>query len=205
MTILEYYAGFRSLYTLGAAIGFIPPLIHRLFANSNAKASSFYPPFGDTENFFLAFTVALLLLTTFVVFVCCRLSRKVYPAIILLLLLTIVAGVGGTSYSYVHFVRFVPIDAKGTEIPVTVGYQRTKLANEVYPDYSDWQILRDAGPSEEKIQRLWTADSIWVVRFSLWLCYTITLASWIAIFSIAVYKHVLEQPARGAPLDAAVR
>jgi hypothetical protein len=57
-------------------------------------------------------------------------------------------------------------------------------------------MLHDRGPWEEKIQELWTQQSIAVVRASLWASYTLTLSCFLSVVSLGVYQHALESPPR---------
>jgi hypothetical protein len=55
---------------------------------------------------------------------------------------------------------------------------------------------RATRPREEQIQNLWTHHSIWVVRVSLWLSYTLSLACFLAVMSLAAYQHSAEEVAK---------
>jgi hypothetical protein len=198
VTVLEYYKGYWSLYAFGAGIGFLPPLIHELLGNSSTTANLLYPPLGDMQRLGLVLTFGFLLLTTFVVFVCCRSARRIHVFVPALLLAAVLVGVGGLTYLYVHYVRVDRIETKNLSVPVTIGYERTKFAIDTYPNdgdpkHDDWTMLHERGPTEDKIQQLWTRQSIWAVRYSLWACYTLTLGSLLAMFSLGVYLHVSEK------------
>jgi len=86
------------------------------------------------------------------------------------------------------------VPAANLEVPVSVGYQRTDFALQWYPRSDDWEMLHNRGPYEEQIQKLWTLRSIIVVRVFLWLSYTLALACFLAVASLAVYQHASEEP-----------
>jgi hypothetical protein len=100
---------------------------------------------------------------------------------------------------HVLFVRHIPVPSVNLDVPVSIGYQRSDLAAKAYPQGdNDWKMLGDAGPREEQIQNLWTHRSIWVVRVSLWLSYTLSLACFLAVVSLAAYQHSAEEAAKKA-------
>lgn len=202
ITVRQYYQGFVSLLGLVAGMPFVAPLLHLFFPDSSAVAEYLYPPLGDVEFIAVAATVGFLFATTFVVFTCCQFARRIHPSVPAILMSGLALGVCFLIMLNVLFVRHIRVPSANLEVPVSIGYQRTDLALRAYPPaatspfapWSDWAMLGDAYPREEQIQKLWTQHSIWVVRVLLWLSYTLALACFLAIASLAVYRHVSEEP-----------
>lgn len=205
VTIIDYYKGFWSLYAFGAGIGILPPLVHELLGSASTNTKLFYPPLGDSQELAVALTIGFLLITTFVVFLCCRSIQRIRPIYSLVLLLGVFLGVLVLIFLYVNYVRVSRIESKEQSIPVSVGYARTEFAVATYHDASDWELLHDRGPWEDRIQTLWTKKSIFVVRFALWASYTLTLSLWLSIVSIAVYLHVCENDTAQLSAEVAMK
>jgi hypothetical protein len=209
ITARQYYQGFASLLGLVAGVPFVAPLLHLFFPDSSAVAEYLYPPLGDVEFIAVAATVGFLFATTFVVFNCCQSARKIRRSVPAILLSGSALCMCALIVLHVLYVRHIPVASANLDVPVSIGYQRTDLALRAYPpsptppyaQVSDWKMLHDAGPREEQIQNLWTRRSICVVRVSLWLSYTLALACFLALISLAVYQHASEEPA-GEPKSA---
>jgi hypothetical protein len=92
VTLAHYYRSFGSLYALGAGIPFLPPLLHQIVEGSDKSSAYFYPPLGGVERLAFAATIIFLVLSTLVIFICCRLARRIHPSVPVLLMLG--AGVG---------------------------------------------------------------------------------------------------------------
>jgi hypothetical protein len=197
ISISQYYKGFKSFYGLITGIPLVVPGLRLCVPDSSALAGYLFPPLGDAQHLLLTLTVAILLVLTYVVFVCCRGVRKVPRKAFLALLGGMVLGPGALIPLYASFVRRVEIPSVNEEAFVTIGYQQTDFAVQTYPQgkWTDWDMLQDRGPWEAQIQKLWTRRSISIVRVSLWVSYLMTLACLISIGSLAVYQHVLEKTA----------
>jgi hypothetical protein len=193
VTIWQYYKSFLDLKLLFAGVPFLPLLLHLCVPDSTTFAEYLYPPLGDVQRLAFAATFGFLLLTTFVVFTCCRLARKVHTSASALLMVGAAVCVCALIALYVPYVRRVPVPSINLEVPVSIGYQRTDFALQTYQHWSDWEMLHDRGPWEEQIQKLWTQQSIIVVRVLLWFFYTMTLACFLSIVSIAAYQHTAEE------------
>jgi hypothetical protein len=195
ITVRQYYGGFRSLLGIFAGVPFVPPILHFFIPDSSTIAEYLYPPIGDSLQLALALTFLLLSLTTYVVFQYRQSTpkEKVYASAALWIAFALSVCVLIPLYGY--FVRRIPVPASGMEVPVSIGYQRTDFALRWYPNSNDWEMLHDTGPGEDKIQDLWTLPSICVVRVSLWFSYTLSLACFVAIVSLAVYRHSAEEAA----------
>jgi hypothetical protein len=199
ITVRQYYEGFVSLFGVVAGVPFAAPLLHLFFPDSSAVADYLYPPLGDVEWIAVAATVGFLVATTYVVFTCCQSTRRVSAIVPAILMSGLALGVCALIILHVLFVRHIPVPSVNLDVPVSIGYQRSDLAAKAYPQGdNDWKMLGDAGPREEQIQNLWTHRSIWVVRVSLWLSYTLSLACFLAVVSLAAYQHSAEEAAKKA-------
>jgi hypothetical protein len=194
VAVRQYYLGFVSLYGIVAGIPFVPPLLHVFMPDSTAFAEYLYPPLGDIEWIAVAATIGILMSTTFVVFVSCQSARRIHPVVPAILTAGSFLSVCALIALYVPFVRHIPVHSVNLDVPVSIGYQRTAVAVQAYPQWSDWAMLQDAGPREEQIQKLWTQHSICVVREFLWLFHTLTLGCFLSVVSLAVYQHAAEEP-----------
>lgn len=192
VTIRRYYGSFAGLRAIFAAVPFVPPLLHACLPDSSAAVPYLYPPLGDAQRIACSGTVGLLLLTTFLVFTCCQLAQKIHPSIPAILMIGFAFGVCASIALYMPYVRVVSVPSVNSEVPVSIGYQRTDFALQTYPQSDDWEMLHDRGPWEEQIQKLWTLRSICVVRVLLWLSYTLALACFLAVVSLAAYHHAGE-------------
>ena len=198
VTVLQYYRGFVGLQGFAAGVPFVPPLLHACLPDSSTIAEYLYPPLGDAQRIAFTGTVGFLFLTTFVVFTCCQLARRVHPSVPAILLVGFALGVCALIALYQPYVRRVAVPSINLEVPVSIGYQRTDFANHTYPQWNDWEMLHDRGPWEEQIQMLWTQRSVCVVRVLLWLFYTLTLACFLSVVSLAVYQHTAEKASNGS-------
>jgi hypothetical protein len=93
------------------------------------------------------------------------------------------------------------VPSTNSDVPVSVGYQRTDFAVQTYPGMSDWEMLHDRGPWEEQVQKLWTRHSIIVVRTQLWISYTLSLVCYLAVVSLAAYQHASESASQNDPIN----
>ena len=59
-----------------------------------------------------------------------------------------------------RFVLAIPIPQDGTSLSISIGTSRTETANACCARLSDFDLLKNEGPYEEQVQRLWTRDSI---------------------------------------------
>jgi len=192
ITVAQYYKGFIGLQSVFAGVPFLPPLLNVLLPESSKIDEYLYPPVGDFQRLAPVASFGVLLLTTFTVFACCQLAKRVHPVVPVILTIGSAFGVCALIVLYVRFVRHVPVPSINLEVPVSIGYQRTDFATRTYPQWSDWDMLHDHGPWESKIQDLWTQSSIAVVRILLWLCHTLTLSCFLSVVCLAVYRHAAE-------------
>jgi hypothetical protein len=191
VSISRYYKAFWSVHGVLGALAFIPSLIGAFMHFSATTPDYFYPPLGDVELIALALTIASGLLSTYMVFVfCTSCSRKLHPVAPAVLFLAAFFGFCALIGLYIRFVRVVPIQNENAEVTVSVGYDRTLFvsSSQELLNLSDAELLIARGPTEDQIQKLWTANSITFVRVSLWACYTFILVCLVSVFSFGVYQ-----------------
>jgi len=197
VTLLQYYKSFASLYGSFAAIPIVPLALHACIPDSHTVAEYLYPPLGNVQQLAFAASVGFLFLTTLVIFICCRSARRIHPSMPMLLIIGVAFGVCVLIGLYVSFVKRVEVRSVNLEVPVSIGYQRTPFALQTYPQLSDWEVLHDRGPWEDQIQKLWTPQSVGMVRALLWLSYTLTLACFLSVVCLGVYQHAVEETPKG--------
>jgi hypothetical protein len=196
ITIGQYYAGFAGAWGLVAGVPFIPPLLNSILRYFwPAFAAYLYPPLGHVQPIALAGTLTFLLMVTLVVFTACRSAQQVRPYVSVVLACLMLAGMCFFIGLYSSYVRRAPIRAEGAEVPLSVGYERTDFAKQLYAQETDAEMLHDWGSSEEEIQKLWTKRSMAIIRAALWLSYTLILACVVGVVSVAVYQHAVEEAA----------
>lgn len=193
ITVRQYYGEFASLWGLAAGSTFVPPLLHLIAPDSSAVAAYLYPPLGDVEGIAIAATIGFWLASTFVVFTCCESSRKTHPVVPGALIAGLAISMCVLIVLFVLYVRHIKVSTEKQDVPLSVGYQRSDFAVKNYSDSTDWEMLNSEGTQEDQIQELWTPHSIWVVRLFLWLSYTLTVACFLSIISLAVYRHAGEE------------
>jgi hypothetical protein len=194
VTLRQYYRSFFRLRSVFVGIPFLMPLLYFFESQFTKNPGEFYPPLGDVQKPALLFTFVLLLLTPCLVFFCCSIETRISPIVCALLWGGSVLSVCALILLYVNFVRIVPIKNLNLDVPVSIGYERTDLAREIYPypKWNDLTMLKDAGPQEEQIQDLWTYRSIVVVRIFLWLFYNLALVFLLSGVCIGVYQFAGE-------------
>lgn len=202
MTVQRYYGGFVSLFGVAASTPFIPPLLHLFIPDSSAFADYLYPPLGDFEWIGVAATIGILFVVTFVVFHYCESVTAIHRRAPAILMATMAISACALMALYVLFVRHIPVASINLDVPVSVGLHRSDLAHQTYPQLSDWEMLHTVSPDEEQIQKFWTPKSICVVRIFLWFLYTLIVSCFLAVISLAVYRHASETPGSSSPPPA---
>jgi len=193
VSLPQYCKGFWSLKGLFAGVPFLIPLLRVCLPDSSELAGYLYPPLGDFQRLGFAATIGTLLLSMLVVHASCESARKVLLRAYIILTFGWLLGVCCWCALYGRYVRTVSVPSVGQEFEVSVGFQRTEFALQWYPHSDDVEMLHDAGPYEEKIQQLWTQNSISAVRVLLWLSYTLTLACFLSVLSLTVYKQAADE------------
>lgn len=159
-----------------------------------------YPPLGDITRLAMGVTSFFLLVAAGIVFLMFRKSRKHALLAAIICGLALLSSFG----AYVAFkqqsVRVVPIPRLGTAQAVSVGDERTDFAKKL-GNVDDYELLRDRGPYEEEVEKLWTARSLTKARFRLWLSYTGAAFFWVCFVSILVMEHASELALHPASSD----
>jgi hypothetical protein len=171
-----------------AAAGSVIPFAAMLLPGTLAGYG--FPPLGNIETFARIGTFLLALGTTYFAFFASSDDPGVNRKLVVRAL--IAAPVFLCVYLALCFlvVRTVPIPTQGTAIQVSVGYERTEFAKANFGTESDWEILRERGPDEEQIAKLWTRKSLLVSRMGLYISYLLFILTLVAGFSFGVVCEV---------------
>jgi len=192
----QYFRTFGSLKGLFAVVPFLVPLLRVCLPDSSKLAGYLYPPLGDFQRLGFACTIGALLLSMYFVYFFCEKARRVLPRAYIILIFGWFLGVCCLCALYVRYVRTISVPSIDQEFEVSVGFQKTEFALQWYPHSDDWEMLHDAGPYEEKIQQLWTQNSISTVRVLLLLSYTLTLVCFLSVPSLMVYEQAADEASR---------
>ena len=95
------------------------------------------------------------------------------------------------------FVRRVDIPVLGHSVFVSVGYQRSEFAKQIFGSMTDEEMLRQRGLAEEELRKLWTQFSLTAVRVVLFLSWCGFALSLILGLSLGVLDQV--EKAAAAP------
>ncbi len=192
ISLALYYRSFRSV--CGALVGLISasPVLSKLFLPETLKAYGF-PPLGDAEGPARIATFVFALFVTYFAFFSGaplptgnRRRIRVVAGFALVFLFSYVA-------LSMRLVRTVEVPSTGTAIQVSVGFERTDFARSNFPGESDWDLLRERGPYEEEIWRLWTSKSLIISRLSLYAAYCLLVLSIVTSFSWGVLYHLQKE------------
>ena len=91
---------------------------------------------------------------------------------------------------YMNFVRKIDIPSLSSSQTVSVGYEKTPFAIQVFGSESDWNMLRARGTDDEEIWKLWTARSIVRARLSLFSASCGFALSLVFVFSLGVRSQM---------------
>jgi hypothetical protein len=184
VTLGQYYLSFKSLSGVVAGILVASPVVSR-FLPENAAAVVF-PPIGSAEVPARVWAIVFGLATTYAAFFWRGDPKAGRPVRILVAVAVAFVSLCAYLVLYVRFVRRIEIPSRQISVSVTVGSTRTDFANRKFPGVGDWDLLRDRGPDEEEIWRLWTPDSLIAVRVGLFAAYCGVILPLIAGFSWGV-------------------
>jgi hypothetical protein len=193
ITLVEYYKSFKKLSGLLASLISVSPLLSLLLPESAAQYV--FPPLGIADSPARIGALVAAWATTYFAFFFRgvggrSLSKRISIAIpIALVFLFIYVGL------YLRFVREIDISSTGSRVQVSVGYHRTQFANETFGTESDWNMLRQRGPSEEEIWHLWTTKSVILVRLGLLVAHLGFTLCLVAAFSWGVLYQLGESSA----------
>jgi len=193
VTLAHYYRSFKSMQGAFAGTSFLPAIMRFFVPDTGKLSACLFPPLGDVQPLAATLTLISLLLITLVVYeCCCHIASKVRFRLNAFLFAGAAISVVVLIGLYVAFVRVIDVPAAGLRIPVSVGIVRTDFAQRTYPNWDDWDMLHDHGPTEKTVQLLWTRRSVWEARAMLWLAYTFTLSCFLAVVCIGIYQHAHE-------------
>jgi hypothetical protein len=149
-----------------------------------------FPPLGNETVASQAFVVLLGVAATFLVYLCQASTKAALQRTMKICI--VVAALSFSIFFGLHlrFVRSIDVPSTHGELNVSVGYARTNFANETFGNASDWEMLRYRGTDDEEIMKLWTTESIYLVRLALLLSYLGLMLSLIAFASFGVLLHV---------------
>lgn len=190
LSVSQYYKGFKYLGIATALFATLP-----LFSNILPDTAQGYafPPLGDVETFGRGAVFVLVLVATFVVFLCRNFSEKTKnKTVVFLWILAVVCCIGYLAAA-TRFIRTVPIPSTGKSVSVSVGYERTDFASSL-GQVSDIDLLRMRSPEEEEIQKLWTFGSLIWARIALWTSYCLLLSAIAAIFGFGALQQAENRP-----------
>ena len=196
LTVKDYYKHFLSVYgVLAAAVaGF--PMLSKLLPDN--WAAYFFPPLGDQSPPVRAAALVLGAAVTLVVYfgkdVLADVTKRGRMWVLVAPLALAAAGLLAFFVLSQLFVRSLPIPGGDAEVVVSVGYERTPYALSRFPEATDWELLRQRGPTEEEIERLWTPGSVVKARLGLYLSYLTFLLSAVAVGSLGVLFDRLGPP-----------
>lgn len=188
MTVKEYYKHFASIFGVMTATVSSLPLIAEFFPND--YANYLFPPLGPSEAFFRVAALVLVALTTLIAYFAKDKpfvsSKRGRVNVLVCVFTAALVGVGLYMVLNWKCVRSIPIPSNAGQIVVSVGYERTTYAHKQLGDATDWDLLRQRGPTEEEIWKLWTSGSIVLCRGGLFLSYLLFLLSAATVGSLAV-------------------
>lgn len=158
-------------------------------------SSYFFPPLNDLYRMFaVTFGGLVTVLVYSLADSAFVRSRKKRPLVQGLVFILGILGAGTFLVSTTLFVRTIERPAISDTVTVSVGYERTQFARNTFRDDTDENMLRQRGPTEEEIRRLWTPRSIIVARLSLLLSYFLFLISVIGVCGLQVLYGLLGPP-----------
>ncbi len=193
LTVKKYYKNFISIYgAITILVGAIPFLGFLLPDRLDQYS---FPPLGDATALCRSAALIAIVTVTIFVFFCkdaafvgSKTGRiKALSALAVIL----VIGIFAVLASYSAFVRSVNIADKG-DVVVSIGYERTPFAKATFADSDDYEMLRDRGPTEEGVAKLWVRSSVLTARCALLAAYLVVLLPALAIGSLTVLFDLIK-------------
>jgi hypothetical protein len=185
LSLQGYYESFKSISGALAAATGVAPLVSLVI---KPAAAILFPPLGDATIPALAGLIAPYVATTYVAFYIPR-ARLRTTLMIFSICLACVSFCFCLDY-YMNFVCKIDIPSLSSSRTVSVGYEKSSFAAQVFGNASDWDMLRARGTDEEDIWRLWTPRSIVRARLSLFATFCGFLLPLVLIFSLGVRNHL---------------
>jgi hypothetical protein len=91
-----------------------------------------------------------------------------------------------------RFVRRIDVPSRNTSVLVSVGYERTEFANTTFGSATDEEILRQRGPEDEQIRKLWAFGSVLTARLVLFGSYCGFVLALISAVSVGIVSQLEE-------------
>ncbi len=172
ITVSAYYERFKS------AIGFLTgvivavPLISEFLPTR--LGMYLFPPLGDITWAARIGAATFIILTTFVAYIFVEGNGRRRVG-----LMYVLGAVFFALFLFLTslFVRMIDIPSRNTSVAVSIGYHRTEFAEKNFPQDDDWEMLRQRGPTDEQVEKLWTPLSVAVAKLLLWVS---CVGSWVA-------------------------
>jgi hypothetical protein len=197
MDLKKYLERFKS--TMGAltvALAALPLLSEVL----PGKASEYaFPPLGTYQLLWSILAAAVAALVILLVYFLARGSSYVSQhdkRVRAFVLMGVFVGLGIIAYfvAVQVVVREVSVPTQKKTVGVSVGFERTELANREFAGRSDWFMLENMGLGEEQIHKLWTLKSLLLSRSLLFAAYLFALSIAVSLCSFAVLCDVFDNP-----------
>jgi|SRR5579862_8216784 len=186
MTLTYYYKHFQSVFgALAALIGSIP-LLSLLVHDSFGKY--IFPPLGGFETVAGIVAFVLVVQSTFIVFFMqdgdfIQSKQRRNRGLLILLCGSVVALVTYLMF-YTAFVCTTSVADK--VVTNSIGFERTQFAQQTFGGVENCAMLKERGPYENQVRKLWTMRSIVIIRSGLLLAYLVCLLSTVGLTSLAI-------------------
>jgi hypothetical protein len=184
ISLRQYYLSFKSLSGLLAGAVTALPLISKLLPD--AASAYAFPPLGNIEGPARTGALVLAVAVTYAAYFSRGATVRSRPwRIAGLVVMASFCLVLYLALSF-RFVRRIDVPSRATSILVTVGYQRTEFANRTFGSATDEEMLRQRGPNEEQVERLWTPKSVLAARLELFASYSGFVLALVLAFSVGI-------------------
>ena len=190
----RYYRSFKGSLGLLASVVVALPLISKPFSDTAGKYA--FPSLGDIESPARIGTVVLALAATYAAYFGRGASTRYR--------FRRVAGLVATAAFFLVlyltlsfcFVRRIDIPTRGTSVFVSVGYERTEFAKTTFGSATDEEMLRQRGPDEEQVRRLWTPLSLLLARLGLLASYCGFVLALVLALSVGIIFQLEDSKSR---------
>jgi len=188
LSLKQYYASVRGLSTAVAAVAL--PLASKI-VGSESSAYIMFPPLGNMEGVARVGFLALCLAVSLGVYFLVSAGSLSSPTrVIWCTLFIALVNLAIYLVAYQSFVHRIDIPSRGESVYVSIGYERTPWASQIFGNASNSDMLKARGPSEEEIEKLWTVKSIIVARLALYFSCVLTSLALLFLFSFAVAHEI---------------
>jgi hypothetical protein len=151
----------------------LAPIMSKLWADK-IDLPFVWPPIGDIELYLGALTSVLVALLGFF-------PSKLRTKVVAIRNMRIALALGfvlAIVYGFLLMGIVVPKETlHNGKVYITIGFQRTNLANTKYPYATSSELLEYGGLSEGDIEKMWTPESILLAKLLLYISYLGAMAS----------------------------